>query len=109
LTHAASESQIIPIQITKEQAAVALTVNPSSALINQAVELKAIVTGYKPTGKVVFKDGSVTLGTVNLSSVGSATLIKKFTTAGLKNIKAEYLGNAPNLTAVSSVVPLLIK
>jgi hypothetical protein len=108
-THAKSESRVIPIQIANEKAAIVLTVNPKSALINQAVELKATVTGYKPTGTVVFKDGSLTLGTVNLSSVGSATLIKKFTTAGLKNIKAEYLGNAPNLTAVSSVVPLLIK
>ena len=57
----------------------------------------------KPTGKVAFKDGSTTIGTVTLSVV-VATLTRSTLAVGTHPITAEYLGDADNDKGTSDVL-----
>ena len=80
------------------------SVNPAYAL--QPVTLNAAVTSTTtgtPTGSVTFMNGTATLGSVQLTSGGTASLTVNFAAAGTHLLKAVYSGDA-NFSASSSSV-----
>jgi hypothetical protein len=89
------------------QAATSVSLQPSfnPASVGQPIVLSATVAppnpgaGF-PTGTVVFKDGSTTLGTATLSN-GVATLQATFTTTAQHTLTAVY-GGDPNFTGNTS-------
>ncbi|MFL6445589.1 MAG: Ig-like domain-containing protein [Candidatus Sulfotelmatobacter sp.] len=87
------------------QSATSTTVTsaPNPSQFNQSVVLSAKVssaTGAIPTGKVLFKDGTSTLGTVVLTS-GAATLSVSNLAVRQHSITAVYNGS-PNFTTSTS-------
>jgi Bacterial Ig-like domain (group 3)/FG-GAP-like repeat len=82
----------------------ASTLNPSN--YGQAVTFKATVsaTGPNPlTATVLFKDGTLAIGTVALSG-GVATLAKPKLTVGANSITATYRGDTFNGESVSAAI-----
>lgn len=79
--------------------------NPSQA--GQWVTLTASVVGggQTPVGEVIFRDGTVALGTVGLDVGGTAILSTSSLASGSHSITAEYLGG-PNHGASASA-PLI--
>jgi RHS repeat-associated protein len=105
--YAASTSAALRQTVTAAVTALSLSATPSSATVNQTVTLKAMATPSTANGSIVFKDGATTLGTVALAS-GTATLAKKFTTAGLHSLTASYAGNTNYLAANANTVTLVV-
>jgi len=107
-----STSATVNVQVVKDTTATALTITPTSVTIGQNVTLKATVTsslGGKPTGTVTFKDGSTSLGTVNLSGgVASATVSSQPYPAGTYNVTAVYSGDATQATSTSPAVKVTL-
>jgi MYXO-CTERM domain-containing protein len=85
--------------------ATALTSSVHPSVFGQATTLTATVTatGATPTGSVVFKDGTLSLGTgpVQLSATGVATLSVSGLTAGSHTLTAEYTGPSKFSPSVS--------
>jgi hypothetical protein len=82
--------------------------NPSAH--GQAVTFAARVTSAGPIaiGKVVFRDGTTSIGTATLSS-RVAKLTKSKLAVGTHSITAEYLGDAASGTSTSSVLNQVVK
>jgi hypothetical protein len=84
-----------------------VTVLNSSALTiasGQPVTLTATVTGTHPTGSVIFKDGSSTLGTANLNATNNATYTTPSLGVGDHYLTASYIGDGNNVTSTSQSV-----
>ena len=71
--------------------------NPSS--FGQAVTFTARVTGFSPTGTVIFFDGGIQIGTGALA-VGTATFTTSSLTVGSHSITAQY-GGDPTMSPAS--------
>ena len=84
---------------------IAISVNPTPAVLGQSATLTATVTPSSATGTVTFTDGSTTLGSATLSG-GVATYAATFTTTGKHSLVAAYAGDANNSTASSSAFSL---
>jgi hypothetical protein len=84
------------------------SLNPSAH--GQAVTFTAKVTsaGSMPTGKVTFKDGTISVGTATLSS-GVAKLTKSTLAVGTHPITAQYTGDAASSKSTSSVLNQVVK
>jgi hypothetical protein len=84
------------------------SLNPSA--YNQAVTFTARVrsAGPTPTGKVVFMDGTLALGSVTLSG-GLAKLAKSTLAVGTHPITAQYLGDAVSGKSMSPVLNQVVK
>jgi hypothetical protein len=84
------------------------SLNPSAH--GQAVTFISRVAsaGPIPTGKVVFKDGTLGIGSATLSS-GVATLTKSALTVGTHPITAQYLGDAVSGKSTSPVLNQVVK
>jgi hypothetical protein len=86
---------------------VELATNPDPSAIGQDVTLTATVTPATATGTVSFRDvtagGSVELGVTALVA-GVATITTSFSTAGPRQLVAEYGGDGTNAPAVSAPV-----
>ena len=67
------------------------------------VTLAATITGYVPSGSIVFSEGGTAFATVAITA-GQATTTKVFTGAGLHNIVATYAGNTFNLASESNQI-----
>lgn len=84
-----------------------LSANPTSVVKGKTVGLAAKVTPKTgstiPSGNIVFKDGSTTLGTTALSS-GSVSLNVTTLAAGTHTITADYLGTTSYGASVSPAV-----
>ncbi len=80
------------------------SLNPSN--YGQAVTLTATVTsaGPTPTGTVIFKNGSETLGSGTLNAGGVATLTTAKIPVGANTLTATYLGDAFNGKSVSAAI-----
>jgi hypothetical protein len=89
---------------------VTLTSSPAAPIVGNSVALTAAVTGTggTPTGSVYFIDGSNVIGSVQLSSTGSATLNTSSLTVGTHSLTAYYNGDANFASATSSVDSLLV-
>jgi YD repeat-containing protein len=79
----------------------ALTSSLNPSRVNQAVTFTATVTGSSPTGAVTFKDGTITIGTVALSS-GVASFTTSTLTQGNHSITASYGGDISNLPSTNT-------
>ena len=81
------------------------SLNPSN--YGQAVTLTATVTQtgpYQPTGTVIFKNGSATLGVGTLNAGGVATLTTAKIPVGANTLTAIYNGDALNAKSVSAAI-----
>ena len=79
----------------------ALTSTPNPSAPGQRVTLTATVSSG--SGSVTFNDGSVALGTVNLTS-GTASLIVTTLSVGIHALTAVYSGDQNNSTSTSPVL-----
>lgn len=108
---ATSTSAAINITITTVATTTTLTTNPTSANLGQNVTFTASITGLTPTGNVVFKDGTTTLGTVattGTTATRTAVFTTSFNTVGAHSITAEYAGDADDAASTSAVTNLAI-
>jgi RHS repeat-associated protein len=87
----------------KAATSVALTTSVNPAAVGQSTTLRATVSGFNPTGTVIFKEGSTTIGTAALSA-GVATLSTSFASAGARALTASYPGDSANEASVSPSV-----
>ncbi len=81
------------------------TLNPSN--YGQAVTFTATVTStgpHQPTGTVIFKNGSATLGSKTLNAGGVATLTTAKIPVGTDSLTATYNGDASNAKSVSAAI-----
>jgi hypothetical protein len=90
-------SQSLPVTLAATPAAssVVLTSAPNPARFGSAVTLSAVITGVdgiNPTGKVVFKEGSMIIGTASISGA-TATITTTTLATGVHSIVASYLGD----------------
>ncbi len=84
------------------------TPNPSS--VKQAVTFTASITSNGaslPPGKVMFKDGTKSIGTIVLSG-GVATLTKSTMATGSHAITAEYEGDAASAKSTSAILTQVV-
>ncbi|MDQ6683761.1 MAG: Ig-like domain-containing protein, partial [Pseudomonadota bacterium] len=65
--------------------------------------LTATVSGLSPSGPVVFKDGTTTLGSATVSA-GTASFSATFAAAGTHSLTAAYSGDANNAASTSAAV-----
>jgi len=92
---------------------VSLAAAPNPAPTGTAVTLTATVsgTGDRPTGSVIFYDGSAQLGSATLNSLGGASFSTSTLAVGANSLTASYSGdgnyNVASSTAVSvTITPL---
>jgi hypothetical protein len=88
--------------VTAATTTVTLTSGANPSVLGAGVTLTARVSGngVTATGAVTFKDGSVVLGTVNLSG-GVATYTATALVAGQHSLSAQYAGDDNNQAATS--------
>jgi hypothetical protein len=106
--HAKSTSVAFTQTVKPEASSTAFTSSPNPSTVGQLVTLTATVTATvgTPTGSVVFKNGTTTLGTVALSA-GTATMTYRFPSQGSFSLKAAYQGsvnNAPSSFTLTQTV-----
>jgi len=97
--------------VNKFPTTIAFNSTPNPASYGQPVTFTATVTPTGPyplTGKVVFKDGTLGIGSVTLSG-GVATLTKRRLAPGTHPITAQYLGDAASANSTSSVLDQVVK
>jgi Bacterial Ig-like domain (group 3)/FG-GAP-like repeat len=84
------------------------SLNPSN--YGQAVTFTATVasSGPTPTGKVLFKDGTESMGSATLSG-GVATLTRSNLAVGSHSITAEYLGDANSDKSTSAALDQVVQ
>jgi len=94
------------------QVSLASSINPS--FINQQTTLTATVAATPgqtapptPTGTVIFKDGTTTLGTGTLSG-GVATLLESFTAAGNHQLTVVYSGDSNYPSGTSAILTQVV-
>jgi Bacterial Ig-like domain (group 3)/FG-GAP-like repeat/FG-GAP repeat len=91
----ASQSLPVTLAATPAASSVVLTSAPNPALFGLTVTLSAVITGVdgiNPTGKVVFKEGSMIIGTASISGA-TATITTTTLAIGVHSIVASYLGD----------------
>jgi hypothetical protein len=108
--HAASTSATLDLPVAPDGTVTTLVAAPTSSVYGQSVTFTATVAATAPgvstpTGTVTFMDGSTTLGTGKLSTVGGVTTAT-FTTSklsvGSHAITAVYGGGPDDLGATSA-------
>jgi hypothetical protein len=95
---AASSSAAVTETVTRASTTTALSASVNPAVTGQAVVFTAVITPVAPgdgapTGTVIFKDGSVVLGTATVDAFNKATLSTRFSTTGSHTITATYKGD----------------
>jgi hypothetical protein len=91
----ASQSPPVTLATTPAASSVIITSAPNPARFGFPVTLSAVITGVdgiNPTGKVVFKEGSLIIGTASISGA-TATITSTTLTIGVHSIVASYLGD----------------
>lgn len=103
-----SPSNTVTHTVTGSTTTTVLTVLPAStAVAGTDVTFTATVTGGTPTGSVVFRDGTINLGTVPLSGT-SAALTTSGLPSGTHSITASYLGSTEEQPSTSNTVSQVI-
>ena len=87
-----------------------LSAMPSTAQAGAAVSLTAVVnsTSGKPTGAVVFWDGTTAFAAQPLDATGTAVYIATFSTAGTHSLTAVYQQNGSYASSSSSPLNLVV-
>jgi len=91
--------------VTKYPTTTVLASSPNPSSSGQAITFTATVasSGPSPTGHVVFRDGTTTLGSAALSG-NVASLSKSTLAAGSHSITAEYEGDSDSATSTSATL-----
>ena len=89
------------------QTAVNLSATPSPSIFGAPVVLTAAVTPQSATGRVTFYDGVTVLGSKPLV-LGGASLPVSLLPAGVRHLRAYYLGDSSHAAATSPVVTLSV-
>ena len=109
--YAASSSSITDISASRLATSVNLALSSSTPpYIGNGLRLIATTGSSGDTGTVLFKDGSSTLGTANLSS-GVATLLTPALAPGKHTYTALYEGTsiyAPSTSATLTIIPTVL-
>ena len=109
---ASSTSPKLSLSVTGSAAqstTTALSATPNPVAAGQALTLTANVKGATtPTGSVTFLNGSSTLGTATLNSLGIATLSTSSLTAGTYNLTVQYAGNSTSQASTSAAVQVTV-
>jgi hypothetical protein len=106
-----STSASLPQTVRQATTTTALTSSANPSYLNQIVTFAVTVTsqnGGALTGKVTFKQGTTTLGTVALAN-GQAAYSTAYTTTGARYIAAVYSGDSNNLSSASAVLSQAVK
>lgn len=107
-THNLGITSAVVIQtVNKVDTTASVTSTLESATQGQSVTFTASVTGYNPTGNVIFKDGATTLATKALTGTGNtrtATYANTTLGVGVHSITADYIGNTSNNASSSNAV-----
>ena len=106
----ASSSGTIIQTVNKQSTTTTLTSSLNPSNYGQPVTFTAKVGSsgtHVPTGTVVFKDGTTSIGSVALTA-GSAALTKPKLATGSHSITATYNGDAESGTSSSTVLTQLV-
>ncbi len=102
-------SNTITAQVVQATTAVMLAVSNASPTVGSTVSFSATVSssnGPSPTGSVQFLDGSgpsaIVLGSVSLTSTGTASFSTATLTPGSHSVIAVYSGDTDNATSTSA-------
>jgi hypothetical protein len=101
-----STSVAVTETVNRAETTVALGSSLNPAVTGQAVTFTATVAAVAPgaatpTGKVIFMDGNVVLGTVGIGAGGTATFTTSFAAAGSHVITAVFAGDVFEFAASS--------
>jgi sugar lactone lactonase YvrE len=104
-----SETSSVLTQVIDAASAptVSLGTSVTPALVQTAVTFTSTVKGGTPTvpvGTMTFKDGTTTLATITLNSVGTASFTTSLLAVGSHSITANYSGDSVYPSAVSSTL-----
>lgn len=105
--YAASVSAVLIEVVQSTGTTATLTSTAATTLADEAASFTVAVTtttGGVPTGTVVFKDGSVSIGQVQLNAQGVATLATSSLAVGTHTITAVYVGNGNYTTSTSAAL-----
>lgn len=96
--------------VDKYTTTTALSSSPNPSTYGQAVTFTATIAsaGPTPTGKVLFKNGTESMGLATLSG-GVATLTRSNLAVGSHSITAEYSGDANSDKSTSSVLDQMVQ
>jgi hypothetical protein len=110
----ASSAPALTETVNQDATTTSLGLSSSSVVFGQQLTLTATVAAKAPgagvpTGTVSFLDGTVSLGTVTLTSAGKATLTTQGLLAGTHaTLTAVYSGNPNYLTSTSSASQVVV-
>ena len=108
---ATSTSTATTVTATAVTTTTTLSSNLATASVGQSVTLTATVTGFTPTGNVVFKDGATTIGTFATTGTGTsrtAVLATTFSTIGVHSITASYAGDTDDTASISTATSVTV-
>jgi subtilisin family serine protease len=100
-TSATSSADQFTYGLVATTTALSSSKNPSS--FGQSVTFTARVTGFSPTGTVIFFDGGMQIGTGTLA-VGSATFTTSSLAVGSHSITSKYGGDPNNVASTSAAL-----
>ncbi|MDB5801460.1 MAG: repeat protein [Rhodocyclales bacterium] len=101
---AATATATVTINVLKAISSTALAASPpGTAIKGRPVSFTATVTGYTPTGSVVFKVDGIAQGAPIALSSGTATFTTSSLTPGNHTLTAEYSGDSQNEASIVSI------
>lgn len=107
-SHASSTSPILVQKVVEKKTTTKLTANPTTASYGAPVSLIATVSGTGPiAGIVLFKDGSASLGSVQLTG-GKAQISVTSLAVAPHSVTATYTGDATHAGSVSIIVTVTV-
>lgn len=108
----ASTSSPLTVTVAAAASTTSLTASASSIVVGASLTFTATVQGaagaLSPTGTVVFKDGTTSLGSSPLNGSGVATLSTTALVAGSHTVTAAYAGDVNNAASTSSGVSVSV-
>ncbi|MDB5352689.1 MAG: hypothetical protein JWN86_3936 [Planctomycetota bacterium] len=110
--NSSGSTSIAVLQVIDKAATTAIIATPKTSISGQTLTIVATVQSVDslagmPTGNVVFKDGSTTIGTVSISA-GSAILNISSLAVGNHSITASYVGDNSFTSSSSSATTISV-
>ena len=107
-TYLTSTSSVVTETVDKSPTTTSVVSSLNPSVTGQTVTFTATVTRPAgiigvPTGTVIFKDGSTTLGSATLNSSGIATFTSSTLAGGAQTINAGYPGDGNDLASASTL------
>jgi hypothetical protein len=99
--NAASTSAPLSLTLGAASPSVVLSSPNGNAAVGQSVQLNANVSGFAPTGTVIFREGSIVLYNTSLVN-GLASFSTSALAAGSHTLTSDYSGDSNNVRATSA-------